>query len=139
MIEIQAIGNIGRDAEQKTIGGYSYASFSIAVTEKQKDKEKTTWIRVMKLDKEGKLTAYLTKGVKIWVRGNASFSAYMSKNTGEAIPDTTIWADKLEFCSSAELKQNGQQSNQQQASQPTGMDSFSQYRQNQEDDNDLPF
>lgn len=27
MIELQAIGNIGKDAEQKTIGGKSYASF----------------------------------------------------------------------------------------------------------------
>ena len=37
MIELQAIGNIGKDAEQKTIGGKSYASFSIGVTEKTSD------------------------------------------------------------------------------------------------------
>lgn len=109
MIELQAIGNIGKDAEQKTIGGKSYVSFSIGVTEKTSDgKDKTTWLRVMKYDSEGKLTAYLTKGKKVWVRGNPYFSAYVSKNTGEAIPDTTIWADKLVFCSSGE-KQNGQQ------------------------------
>lgn len=123
MIEIQAIGNIGKDAEQKTIGGNSYASFSIAVTEKLSDgKDKTTWLRVMKYDKEGKLTTCLTKGTKVWVRGNPHFLAYISKNTGEAIADTTIWADKLEFCSSAERKQN--QSSGQQTQQPTGMDSF---------------
>lgn len=34
MIELQAIGNIGKDADQKTIGGKAYASFSICVTEK---------------------------------------------------------------------------------------------------------
>lgn len=63
MIELQAIGNIGKDAEQKTIGGKSYASFSIGVTEKTSDgKDKTTWLRVMKYDSEGKLTACLTKG-----------------------------------------------------------------------------
>lgn len=104
MIELQAIGNIGENAEQKTIGGHSYASFSIGVTD---GKDKTIWLRVMKYDKEGKLTAYLTKGKKVWVRGNPYFSAYVSKNTSEAIPDTTIWADKLEFCSSGE-KQNQQ-------------------------------
>ena len=32
MIELQAIGNIGKDAEQKIIGGKAYASFSICVT-----------------------------------------------------------------------------------------------------------
>ena len=65
MIELQAIGNIGKDAEQKIIGGKAYASFSICVTEKTSDgKDKTTWLRVMKYDSEGKLTAYLTKGKK---------------------------------------------------------------------------
>lgn len=130
MIELQAIGHIGKDAEQKTIGGKSYASFSIGVTEKTSDgKDKTTWLRVMKYDSEGKLTAYLTKGKKIWVRGNPYFSTYVSKNTGEAIPDTTIWADKLVFCSSGE-KQN------QQTERQSGPNDYSSET---EDDNDLPF
>lgn len=130
MIELQAIGNIGKDADQKTIGGKAYASFSICVTEKISDgKDKTTWLRVMKYDSEGKLTAYLTKGKKIWVRGNPYFSTYVSKNTGEAIPDTTIWADKLVFCSSGE-KQN------QQTERQSGPNDYSSET---EDDNDLPF
>lgn len=130
MIELQAIGYIGKDAEQKTIGGKAYASFSIGVTEKTSDgKDKTTWLRVMKYDSEGKLTAYLTKGKKIWVRGNPYFSTYVSKNTGEAIPDTTIWADKLVFCSSGE-KQN------QQTERQSGPNDYSSET---EDDNDLPF
>ena len=128
MIELQAIGNIGKDAEQKIIGGKAYASFSICVTEKISDgKDKTTWLRVMKYDSEGKLTAYLTKGNKVWVRGNPYFSAYVSKNTGEAIPDTTIWADKLVFCSSGE-KQN------QQTERQSGTNNFP-----SQADDDLPF
>lgn len=128
MIELQAIGNIGKDAEQKIIGGKAYASFSICVTEKISDgKDKTTWLRVMKYDSEGKLTAYLTKGKKVWVRGNPYFSAYVSKNTGEAIPDTTIWADKLVFCSSEE-KQN------QQTERQSGTNNFP-----SQADDDLPF
>lgn len=128
MIELQAIGNIGKDADQKTIGGKAYASFSICVTEKISDgKDKTTWLRVMKYDSEGKLTAYLTKGKKVWVRGNPYFSDYVSKNTGEAIPDTTIWADKLVFCSSGE-KQN------QQTERQSGTNNFP-----SQADDDLPF
>ena len=128
MIELQAIGNIGKEAEQKIIGGKAYASFSICVTEKISDgKDKTTWLRVMKYDSEGKLTAYLTKGKKVWVRGNPYFSAYVSKNTGEAIPDTTIWADKLVFCSSGE-KQN------QQTERQSGTNNFP-----SQADDDLPF
>lgn len=128
MLEIQVIGNIGKDAEQKTIGGKSYASFSIAVTKKVEEKDTTTWLRVMKLDSEGKLTAYLTKGKKVFVRGNPHFSAYISKNTGEAIADTTIWANTLEFCSSAE-KQDGQQ-----AERQYGIDNFP-----SQANDDLPF
>lgn len=129
MIELQAIGNIGKDAEQKTIGGHSYASFSIGVTEKNSNGEvKTTWLRVMKYDKEGKLTAYLTKGKKVFVRGNPHFSAYISKS-GEAIADTTIWADKLEFCSSGE-KQN------QQTERQSGADNSPAQA---DDEDDLPF
>ncbi|WP_320974031.1 single-stranded DNA-binding protein [Dysgonomonas capnocytophagoides] len=129
MIEIQAIGYLGKDAEQKTIGDYSYASFSLAITEKIKGEDKTTWIRVMKMDKEGKLTSYLTKGTKVWVRGNPSFSAYISKNTGEAISDATIWADKLEFCSSGEKQSQKTESK-------SGIDNFPLQT---NDDNDLPF
>ena len=132
MLEIQAIGNIGKDAEQKTIGGVCYASFSIAITKKSEGKEITTWLRVMKQDNEGKLTAYLTKGKKVFVRGNPHFSAYIGKNTVEAIADTTVWANMIEFCSSGE-KQNGQQADKQQSSGP---DSFSQQ---QEEDDGLPF
>ncbi|RHV96951.1 single-stranded DNA-binding protein [Odoribacter sp. OF09-27XD] len=114
MIEIQAIGNIGKDAEQKVIGGNSYASFSLAITEKVKGEDKTTWVRVMKIDKEGKLTAYLTKGTKIYVRGNPYFSAYTNKSN-DVIPDVTIWAEKLVFCSFKE----------QQPEQKSGLDDFS--------------
>lgn len=131
MIQIQAIGNLGKDAEQKTIGGNSYASFSIGVTEKIKGEDRTTWIRVMKLDKEGKLTAYLTKGTKVWVSGRPSLSAYINKNTSDAIPDLTVWADKLEFYSSSDKqnKQSGQQV------QRTGLDIPAQDNEN----DDLPF
>lgn len=130
MIEIQAIGYLGKDAEQKTIGGNSYASFSMAISEKIKGEDKTTWVRVMKLDKEGKLTAYLTKGTKVWARGNPHFSAYINKNSGEATPDITIWADKIEFYSSGEQKQN------QQVEQKPGLDNFPL---RSDDNDDLPF
>lgn len=89
-------GNIGQDAEQKSIGGNCYASFSIAVTEKVKGENKTTWVRVMKMDQEGKLTPYLTKGKRICVIGKPSFSAYKTKS-GEAATDITVWANELEF------------------------------------------
>lgn len=129
MIKVTAIGNIGKDAELKTIGGAQYASFSIAVTRKVKGDNKTFWYNVMKYDKDGKLAQYLTKGTKVFVSGEPSLSAYVSKNTGDAIADMTIWTNELEFCSSGE-KQN------QQTERQSGVDNFPTQA---DDDNDLPF
>ena len=69
MIKIIATGNIGKDAELKQIGGNNYACFSIAITEKVKGESRTTWVDVVKYDKEGKLTPYLKKGVRVQVIG----------------------------------------------------------------------
>lgn len=120
-------GNIGQDAEQKTIAGHCYASFSIAVTEKVKGEDKTMWVRVMKIDQEGKLTPYLTKGKRICVIGKPVFNAYKNKS-GEAAIDVTVWANELEFFGSN--KENEQKQT------PSGINNFP--PQSADDDN-LPF
>lgn len=104
MIKIEVIGNIGKDAEKVTIGGNTYASFSVAVTEQRNGEDKTTWYRAMKSDKEGKLTAHLSKGKKVFLIGKPTLSAYISKQSGAAIPDLTIWVSELVFCGGGEKK-----------------------------------
>ncbi|MDY5487856.1 MAG: single-stranded DNA-binding protein [Butyricimonas virosa] len=79
MIKIIATGNIGKDAELKQIGGNNYACFSIAITEKVKGESRTTWVDVVKYDKEGKLTPYLKKGVRVQVIGKPTTSGYTNK------------------------------------------------------------
>lgn len=122
MIKIIATGNIGKDAELKQIGGNNYASFSIAITERVKNETKTTWVDVMKYDKEGKLTPYLKKGVRVQVIGKPTTSGYTNKN-GDVVASITIWANELEF--QGGVKKEG--------SQESGLDNFPQ------DDDDLPF
>lgn len=97
MIKIIATGNIGKDAELKQIGGNNYACFSIAITEKVKGKSRTTWVDVVKYDKEGKLTPYLKKGVRVQVIGKPTTSGYTNKN-GDIVSTLTIWVmNELEF------------------------------------------
>ena len=97
MIELQAIGNIGKDAELKQIGGNNYACFSIAITEKVKGESRTTCVDVVKYDKEGKLTPYLKKGVRVQVIGKPTTSGYTNKN-GDIVSTLTIWVmNELEF------------------------------------------
>lgn len=90
MIKIIATGNIGKDAELKQIGGNNYACFSIAITEKVKGESRTTWVDVVKYDKEGKLTPYLKKGVRVQVIGKPTTSGYTNKN-GDIVSTLTIW------------------------------------------------
>ena len=97
MIKITATGNIGKDAELKQIGGNNYACFSIAITEKVKGESRTTWVDVVKYDKEGKLTPYLKKGVRVQVIGKPTTSGYTNKN-GDIVSTLTIWVmNELEF------------------------------------------
>lgn len=97
MIKIIATGNIGKDAELKQIGGNNYACFSIAITEKVKGESRTTWVDVVKYDKEGKLTPYLKKGVRVQVIGKPTTSGYTNKN-GDIVSTLTIWVmNELEF------------------------------------------
>lgn len=97
MIKIIATGNIDKDAELKQIGGNNYACFSIAITEKVKGESRTTWVDVVKYDKEGELTPYLKKGVRVQVIGKPTTSGYTNKN-GDIVSTLTIWVmNELEF------------------------------------------
>lgn len=122
MIKIIATGNIGKDAELKQIGGNNYACFSIAITEKVKGESRTTWVDVVKYDKEGKLTPYLKKGVRVQVIGKPTTSGYTNKN-GDVVTSITIWANELEFQGGVKKEEgNG-----------GGLDNIPQY------EDDLPF
>lgn len=126
MIKIIATGNIGKDAELKQIGGNNYACFSIAITEKVKGEARTTWVDVMKHDKDGKLTPYLKKGTRVQVIGKPTTSGYTNRN-GDIVTSLTIWVmNDLEF------QGGGSQNN----SQENGINNLPQ---NNDYDDDLPF
>lgn len=95
MIKLEIIGNIGKDATTQKIGDYNYAKFSLAVSE---GKDKTRWIDCLKIDKEGKLAPYLTKGKTIYISGNPMPNAYLKE--GKAMASLTCWVNELEFISS---------------------------------------
>ncbi|MFH1984818.1 MAG: single-stranded DNA-binding protein [Pseudomonadota bacterium] len=71
------VGNLGRDPEVTyTPGGTARASFSVATTERYKDKstgemvEKTEWHRVAAWGRLGEICGeYLTKGRQVYIEG----------------------------------------------------------------------
>ena len=101
MIKIQVIGNIGKDAISQTIRQNNYAKFSLADRDgkDQNGQENTLWVDCLKLDKEGKLTPFLTAGKTIFVEGKPSANAYTNKE-GKAVASLTIWVNDLEFVAS---------------------------------------
>ncbi len=70
------IGNLGSDPEMRyTPGGTAVARFSVATSERYKDKagqvqEKTEWHRVVAFGRLGEICGeYLTKGARVYIGG----------------------------------------------------------------------
>jgi len=98
------IGNLGKDPEvRKTQGGTSVASFSIATTEKFKDRngarqEKTEWHNIIIWDKMAELAGkYLKKGSSVYLEGKLQTSSWVDKNTQEKKYKTEIVANQMQF------------------------------------------
>lgn len=100
------LGRLGADSELKvTQGGQSVLKFSLATSEKYKDKqgdlqEKTEWHRcVMWGDRAGKLAQHLTKGKQLLVEGSVTYSSY--DKDGEKRYSTDIKVNNIEFAGDA--------------------------------------
>lgn len=72
------IGRLGRDPETNiAAGGTSVTKFSVAVSEKYKDKESTLWMRCVVFGKLGEVCqTYLTKGSKVLLSGKLTQSEW---------------------------------------------------------------
>ena len=94
-------------------------SFSIAYNEKYKDNngvshERTTWINCTLWRENDNIARYLKKGQLVFVEGIPQVSTYVSKTTGEVLPDLKLHVGQLELLGSAvqnqpqQNHQNGQ-------------------------------
>ncbi len=75
-------GNLGRDAEVKTIGAGTVCNFAVAVKSGFGDKEKTEWISCAMWGKraEGGLPQYLKQGQTVVVSGELSTREYQAND-----------------------------------------------------------
>lgn len=87
--KFQAIGNLGKDPEVKTLdSGAKVANFSIAMAEKFKNKsgeltEKTEWLSCVAWNKTADIVErYVKKGNKIYVEGKIETEKY-TNSSGE--------------------------------------------------------
>jgi len=79
------VGRVGKDPETKEVNGKQLCTFSVAVSEKYKNKqgetvENTTWIKIETWDKTAEtLAKFVKKGNEIYLEGTPKVEAYTDK------------------------------------------------------------
>lgn len=128
------IGVLGRDPETKTFpNGGSITQFSIAVSEKWKDKntgetkENTEWIRIVLNNRLGEIAQqHLRKGSKVYIEGSLRTRKWTDQNGQEQFT-TEIRGDQMQMLDD---KRQDQSSNHQTNGQQAQAPSYNGYSQN---------
>lgn len=102
MFTAQVIGNLGADAELKTINGKVYLTFRIAHSEKFTKQdgsqiEETTWISCI-TSQFTSLHQYLKRGQKVFVSGDCKASIVWKPKTRENVVGLSINVRSIELC-----------------------------------------
>lgn len=113
MIKLQVIGNLGADAEIKSIAGREYISFRVANTKKRTDKDgvihdDTIWVSCLMPNYSVTLAKYLTKGTKVYVEGEPRFRTYKATkdNVTGYFVSIDLMVSTLELCGDNKQKQS---------------------------------
>lgn len=103
--KVMLIGSLGKDPEVRyTAAGQAVAGFSMATSEKYKDKagewvERTEWHNITVWGKLAELAGeYLTKGKSVFIEGRLQTRKWQDKDGNDRYT-TEIVADKMQFLS----------------------------------------
>ena len=87
MVRMQAIGNLGKDAVTNTVNGKTVINFTLAHTEKGRDrdaqgnpKDKTIWVDCAYWTERTAVAQYLKKGTQIYVEGQPDIRTYTTQD-----------------------------------------------------------
>lgn len=105
MFTASIIGNLGADAELKTINGKVYLTFRVAHSEKFTKQdgtqiEETTWISCI-TSQFTSLHQYLKRGQKVFVSGECKASIVWRPKTRENVVGLSINVRSIELCGGA--------------------------------------
>lgn len=102
------IGHIGKNPEYTQNSENQIAKFSLATTEKYKDKTETTWHNLIAYNKIAEIAfKYLKKGDKISVTGKQINRSY-DKQDGTKAYVSEVRVDKIEFHSNKQQSDSAQ-------------------------------
>ena len=107
MQKVMLIGNLGRDPEVKySQQGTAIAQFSIATTERWKDKagelqEHTEWFAVKTFGRRAEIVGEsLHKGSRVYLEGRKRTESWDDKQTGAKHYRDLVYVDRIEFLDS---------------------------------------
>lgn len=95
MLQLNAILNLGADAECKTINDKKYISFRGASTERRDGQDQVSWVSVLCGYNEN-LLPYLKKGQQVFVSGRMKAGIYQNNNNIGM--DISVFASTLQLC-----------------------------------------
>ena len=104
------IGNLGREPEVRQAGSTPVANFSVACSERFKDRsgeqqERTEWVNVVAWGRLAEIARdYLHKGSSVYVEGKLQTRSWDDKNTGAKRYATEVVANVMQM-----LDRKGQQ------------------------------
>ena len=104
MLKLEAIGNLTRDPETRTIqkgdSDGKVTNFTVAASFGYGEYKHTTFIRVAAWNGLGKTCAeFLRKGSRVWISGTPTVNTYIN-NEGNATGNLEVRLDEIEFLSS---------------------------------------
>jgi single-strand DNA-binding protein len=101
MLEMEVIGNLGKDCTVNNVNGKNVINFSVADSKKDKNGEtKTTWIDCSYWSEKTGVALYLKKGTKVFAKGEPSIRSY-TKADGSAGVSFQLSVFKIELLSVA--------------------------------------
>lgn len=105
MLKCEIIGNLGADAEARTVNGQSFVSFRVAHSVTSTDTqtgavtEATTWVSCTMNGDGGRVLPYLRKGTKVFLRGSVVLRLYVG-NDGQKHAGLNLYVAELELLNS---------------------------------------
>lgn len=111
MIKMQIIGHLGQDSQVNNVNGKNVINFSVAHSEKFKNKEgvevdKTVWVSCSYWTDRIILGNYLKKATQVYVEGYPEARTYKNNNN-ETIAQLAIRVTSVQLLSSKKTEENG--------------------------------
>ena len=125
MIKMQLIGHLGQDAVVNNVNGKTVINFSVAHSEKFKNKEgvevnKSVWVSAAYWTDRTAVAPYLKKGSQVYVEGSPEAKTYKNQNTNEVMPQLSLRVTNIQLIGGA--KTNNAEPQNDFISQPNGFE-----------------